>query len=242
MTLYLTELDPDEIWFPSPQDALDDPNGLLAIGGDLRPERLVFAYQNGIFPWYGPNEPILWWSPSPRAVFNPKTFKPAKSLKKFQRKHGYSVSINRATELVIDQCAALRSPEETWLNPDMRSAYKRLASLGYCHSVEVWSNDELVGGLYGLSIGQIFCGESMFSVKTNASKMALWFFCQHFKEHGGQLIDCQVMNPHLQSLGAFELEREEFAQSLLSFNQHPVMKDCFKQQWLKSPTEGINEL
>lgn len=242
MTLYLTELDPDEIWFPSPAEALEDPNGLLAIGGDLRPERLIFAYQHGIFPWYGLGEPILWWSPSPRAVFNPKTFKPAKSLKKFQRKHGYVVSINKATSAVIEHCAAVRSAEETWLNPDMRSAYNQLAKLGYCHSVEVWQDDQLIGGLYGLSIGKLFCGESMFSLKANASKIALWYFCHHFAQNGGHMIDCQVMNPHLQSLGAIELERDDFTQTLLSFREQPIEKKCFKQQWLTLPTEGPNEL
>lgn len=241
MTLYLTELDPDEIWFPSLQDALEDPNGLLALGGDLRPERLMFAYQNGIFPWYGPGEPILWWSPSPRAVFNPKTFKAAKSLKKFQRKHAYTVSINRATADVIDHCASLRSPEETWLNEDMRTAYKTLAQQGFCHSVEVWHEEQLVGGLYGISVGQLFCGESMFSLKTNASKVALWYFCHHFKQFEGQLIDCQVMNPHLASLGATELERDEFSKTLLSFRGKPLKQGCFSQQWLTSPTEDLDE-
>lgn len=241
MAIYLTELDPDELWFPSPFEALDDPNGLLAFGGDLSPNRLILAYHNGIFPWYGPGEPILWWSPSPRAVFNPKKFQPAKSLKKFQKKHAYRVSINKATNAVIDHCAAVRSEEETWLNEDMRAAYKRLGDKGYCHSVEVWYGDELVGGLYGLAIGQMFCGESMFSLRTNASKIALWYFCHHFKKHNGQLIDCQVMNPHLKSLGAKELEREEFSQRLLSFKERSVEENCFNEQWLASPLEDIDE-
>ena len=120
MAIYLTELDPDELWFPSPFEALNDPNGLLAFGGDLSSKRLILAYHNGIFPWYGPGEPILWWSPTPRAVFNPVKFKPAKSLKKFQKKHAYRVSINKATSSVIDHCAEVRSEEETWLNEDMR--------------------------------------------------------------------------------------------------------------------------
>lgn len=182
MAIYLTELNCDELWFPSPLEALADPNGLLAFGGDLQPDRLLLAYQNGIFPWYGPGEPILWWSPSPRAVFNPKTFEPAKSLKKFQRKHQYKVSINQATERVIDLCASTRHEDETWLNEDMRDAYKQLAKSGHCHSVEVWHQEELIGGLYGLSIGKLFCGESMFSLKTNASKIALWYLCNHFQK------------------------------------------------------------
>lgn len=232
MAIYLTELNCDELWFPSPLEALADPNGLLAFGGDLQPDRLLLAYQSGIFPWYGPGEPILWWSPSPRAVFNPKTFEPAKSLKKFQRKHQYKVSINQATERVIDLCASTRHEDETWLNEDMRDAYKQLAKSGHCHSVEVWHQEELVGGLYGLSIGKLFCGESMFSLKTNASKIALWYLCDHFQKHAGELIDCQVMNAHLKSLGAIELQREDFIQRLLSFKNQPVIEGCFNNQWL----------
>lgn len=233
MTIYLTELDANSIEFPSPFDALDDPNGLLAFGGDLSSKRILNAYSHGIFPWYGPGEPILWWSPSPRAVFDPKTFKPSKSLKKFQRKTGYSVSINKATSKVIQLCSSLRPAEETWLNDEMQQAYIELAGQGHCHSVEVWQNQELVGGLYGIKRGQIFCGESMFSLQTNASKIALWYFCEHFTSHQGQLIDCQVMNPHLESLGAHELEREEFFDSLLSFKEKALTEGCFEPQWLK---------
>lgn len=232
MTLYLAELDSNEIWFPPNSEALSEPNGLLAYGGDLSVERLLFAYQNGIFPWYGPGEPILWWTPTPRAVFDPKTFKPSKSLRKFQKKAQYRVSINLNTDEVIDYCASTRCVEETWLNDDMRSAYKSLAKKGLCHSVEVWDDNTLIGGLYGVSIGSIFCGESMFSLKTNASKVALWYFCKHFNSHMGQIIDCQVMNDHLLSLGALELEREIFMQKLLSFKDENLSENCFKKQWL----------
>jgi len=238
MAIYLTELDTDDLWFPSTFNALADPNGLLAFGGDLRAERLILAYQNGIFPWYGPGEPILWWSPSPRAVFDPKTFQPAKSLKKFQRKHQYRVTINQATEQVIDYCASTRSDEETWLNEDMRCAYKLLAEQRHCHSVEVWRDKKLIGGLYGIAIGQVFCGESMFSLETNASKVALWYFCRHFEQHKGKLIDCQVLNPHLASLGAIELNREDFMQRLLSFNSEPLSENCFSQQSIANETWG----
>ncbi len=232
MAIYLHELAPDDFGFPSPYDALEDPNGLLAFGGDLNPERVYSAYQQGIFPWYGPGEPILWWSPAPRAVFDPKTFKPAKSVKKFQRKHQYLVSLNHATQQVIDMCAATRPADQTWIHPEMRDAYCALAKLGRCHSVEVWSEEQLIGGLYGIQIGQMFCGESMFSTKTNASKIALWYFCHHFAKHSGKLIDCQVMNPHLQSLGAIELPRNAFMKSLLSYKEQKVEQDCFKRQWL----------
>lgn len=232
MTIYLTELDPQTLSFPSPFEALEEPNGLLAFGGDLSPERVELAYQHGIFPWFGPGEPILWWSPAPRAVFYPKTFAPAKSLKKFQKKQRYSVSINKATAQVIDYCASVRPADETWLNEEMRDTYKRLAKKGRVHSVEVWQDETLIGGLYGVSVGQLFCGESMFSLKPNASKVALWYFCRHFARHDGQLIDCQVMNPHLDSLGAEEIEREDFMQQLLLLKAQSVKLGCFAQQIL----------
>ncbi len=237
MTIYLTELDTTSIEFPSPFEALDDPNGLLAFGGDLSPARILNAYSHGIFPWYGPGEPILWWSPAPRAVFNPKTFQPAKSLKKFQRKHNYRVSINQETGRVIGLCSSLRPAEETWLNQDMQRSYIELAKMGHCHSVEVWNEDELVGGLYGILRGELFCGESMFSTQTNASKIALWYFCRHFSQYGGQLIDCQVMNPHLESLGAMEIERETFLESLSLLKERSIAAECFQPQWLEDCSE-----
>jgi leucyl/phenylalanyl-tRNA--protein transferase len=232
MTIYLTELLQDNYAFPPTEEALDDPNGLLAFGGDLSPERIIAGYRQGIFPWFGPGEPILWWSPSPRAVFDPKTFKPAKSVKKFQRKAQYKVSINHCTADVINLCASTRTAEQTWLNPEMRASYQKLAQQGLCHSVEVWNNTALVGGLYGMQIGSLFCGESMFSLEDNASKIALWYFCQHFTNQGGELIDCQVMNPHLKSLGAFELDRTRFIPSVQSLSKHEVNSSCFLPQWL----------
>ncbi len=233
MTIYITELSADDYGFPSPYLALDEPNGLLAFGGDLSPVRIINAYRHGIFPWYGPGEPILWWSPSPRAVFIPETFTPAKSLKKYQKKVSFRVSINHATDQVIDYCAQTRPAEQTWLNADMRNAYKSLAAIGVCHSVEVWNqSDELVGGLYGLSFGRLFCGESMFSLETNASKVALWHFCEHFSRHHGELIDCQVMNPHLASLGAIEIGRQDFLQQVTKLQMQPIDISCFEKQWL----------
>ena len=232
MTIYLTELD-DSHSFPSPYEALSDPNGLLAFGGDLNPERILNGYHQGIFPWYGPGEPILWWSPSPRAVFDPLSFKPSKSLKKFQRKQQYKVTLNNATERVIQLCSSTRPAEETWLNEDMQTSYIELAKQGHCHSVEVWHEDQLVGGLYGISVGQLFCGESMFSLKDNASKIALWYLCDHLASNHGQLIDCQVMNPHLASLGAFELERDDFVQKLLSLRGKNTDLGTFEPQILQ---------
>ncbi len=233
MTIYLTELD-NTFNFPSPYKALNDPNGLLAFGGDLDPMRILSGYHQGIFPWYGPGEPILWWSPSPRAVFDPLTFKPSKSLKKFQRKHNYKVTLNHDTERVIRLCSSTRPASETWLNEDMQNAYIELANQGYCHSVEVWDEDELIGGLYGISVGSLFCGESMFSLKDNASKIALWSLCHHLKANQGQLIDCQIMNPHLASLGAFELERDVFMQKLLSLREKPTSPNTFEPQVLRN--------
>ncbi len=236
MTIYLTELSPENYDFPSPFDAYDEPNGLLAFGGGLQPERIFNAYQHGIFPWYGPNEPILWWSPAPRAVFDPMTFKPARSVKKFQKKANYAVSINRDTFSVIDFCSSTRSKSETWLNNEMREAYRALHKQGHVHSVEVWKDDELVGGLYGVQVGSLFCGESMFSLQTNASKIGLWYFCRHFSSYGGKLIDCQVMNPHLQSLGAVEISRENFISALNLYKTERLSSSCFTTQWLTQPT------
>ncbi|MGR5235364.1 leucyl/phenylalanyl-tRNA--protein transferase [Vibrio alfacsensis] len=232
MAIYLTELD-DTLTFPSPYEALYEPNGLLAFGGDLNPSRILAGYQQGIFPWYGPGEPILWWSPSPRAVFDPITFKPSKSLIKFQRKHQYKVTLNNATKQVIQLCSSTRPAEETWLNESMQASYIELAKRGYCHSVEVWHDNELVGGLYGISVGQLFCGESMFSLKDNASKVALWYLCKHLASNYGQLIDCQVMNPHLESLGAYEMKRDDFIQKLLSLRNKKTDLGTFRPQTLQ---------
>ncbi|MGR2767847.1 leucyl/phenylalanyl-tRNA--protein transferase [Photobacterium ganghwense] len=236
MAIYLPELDPVNTDFPSPETALADPNGLLAFGGDLRPERLLAAYRQGIFPWFSEGEPLLWWSPSPRAVFLPQYFRPSKSLRKFFRKSGYQVTLNQACHDVIRLCAESRGADETWITPEMICAYQAMHDLGYCHSVEVWrENGELVGGFYGIGIGGIFCGESMFSLADNASKIALWFFCQHFDLHGGQLIDCQMMNNHLVSLGAVEMERPLFMQ-FLSQQRDAILKyGCYEPQTLAVP-------
>jgi leucyl/phenylalanyl-tRNA--protein transferase len=236
MTIYLPELDSYSLAFPSPIEALKDPNGLLALGGDLREERLILAYRQGIFPWYSPEDPILWWSPSPRAVFIPSEFRPSKSLRKFYRKSRYKISINHCTSRVINLCGSLRDSDEMWLNSEMRHAYSKLAEMGRCHSVEVWEDNDLIGGLYGVNIGKVFCGESMFSIKSNASKIALWAFCEHFYRSGGQLIDCQVLNPHTESLGAHELTRACFLQKLHALRDEELDCQCFQPQWLTIPS------
>ncbi|GAB6263188.1 leucyl/phenylalanyl-tRNA--protein transferase [Photobacterium sp. R1] len=230
MAIYLPELDQVDLEFPHPNTALEDPNGLLAFGGDLSPQRLIHAYQQGIFPWYAEGEPLLWWSPSPRAVILPDVFQPSKSLKKFFRKSGYQVTLNHACHQVIEQCAYSRGPDATWITPAMIQAYKNLHQLGHCHSVEVWLQGQLIGGLYGISVGAVFCGESMFSLADNASKIALWHFCRHFSAHGGKLIDCQIMNPHLNSLGAREIDRDAFLQSLAHLRCAILTADCYSPQ------------
>lgn len=232
MAIYLPELDPVNTHFPVAETALDDPNGLLAFGGDLRPERLISAYRQGIFPWYSEGEPILWWSPAPRAVFLPDQFRPSKSLRKFFRKSGYQITLNQACHDVIRQCANSRGPKETWITTDMMQAYQLMHNLGYCHSVEVWLDGNLVGGLYGVQVGTVFCGESMFSLADNASKIALWFFCEHFTAHGGTLIDCQIMNDHLASLGAVEIERSPFMQFLQLQRDAILEEGCYQPREL----------
>ncbi len=242
MTYYLPELDPYSFEFPSPSQAMSEPNGLLAHGGDLQPKRLLNAYQHGIFPWYSDNDPIMWWSPTPRAIINPKTFKPAKSLIKFQKKSRYTVTINHTPNTIIELCASSRGSEETWITSEMISAYQALANQQVCHSVEVWDNQQLIGGLYGIQIGTLFCGESMFSLKSNASKIALWYFCHHFAKQGGELIDCQMMNPHLLTLGAIEQTRDEFMLTLHTLKTKSVNAKCYTKQLLTDPfRQNVNE-
>lgn len=204
-------LDPYSIEFPSPDKALTNPDGLLAAGGDLQPERLIEAYRNGIFPWFSHQEPILWWSPNPRCVLDPNAFKISKSFRKTLKKNLFQVRINQEFETVIRCCAMDRGDNcGTWINEDMIAAYCQLNQLGIAHSVESWYNGQLVGGLYGLSIGGIFCGESMFSKMSEASKVAFYYLSQHLLKKHFALIDCQLPTPHLLSLGAKTISRNEF--------------------------------
>lgn len=208
-------LDPARLVFPPVESALDDPNGLLAAGGDLRPERILAAYRQGIFPWFGPGEPILWWSPAPRCVLYPDQLHISRSLRKTLRRGEYRVSFDTAFERVIKACAAPRPyADDTWISPAIQRAYAELHRLGHGHSVEVWCGDELVGGLYGLALGRIFFGESMFSTRTDASKIGFVHLVEHLKKCGYALIDCQVYNDHLASLGACEIPRPVFVETL----------------------------
>ncbi|HWK54488.1 MAG TPA: leucyl/phenylalanyl-tRNA--protein transferase [Hyphomicrobiales bacterium] len=215
MSLPLPWLDPDSVWFPDPATALVEPNGLLAVGGDLSPARLLAAYQQGIFPWFEAGQPPLWWSPDPRMVLFPAEFHASRSLRKTLRSDRFTVTSDRDFAAVTAGCAAPRHGSAgTWLIPPMRRAYQELHRLGYAHSVEVWQDDALVGGLYGVALGQVFFGESMFSRQSDASKVAMAVLVDRLPTAGYRLIDCQVSNPHLESLGARNIARRDFLQLL----------------------------
>jgi leucyl/phenylalanyl-tRNA--protein transferase len=197
--------------FPPVEAALREPDGLLAAGGDLSPGRLLAAYRRGIFPWYSRGQPILWWSPDPRAVLAPEEMKVSRSLAKTIRNRGFDTRIDTAFRDVIRACGSSElRPGGTWLSPEMRAAYMKLHELGYAHSVETWLGDALVGGLYGVCLGAMFFGESMFSVERDASKVALKRLCDELIGRGVRLIDCQMATPHLLSLGAELIPRREF--------------------------------
>ena len=197
--------------WPPVQQACEEPNGLLAAGGDLEPATLIDAYRRGIFPWFSDGDPILWWSPEPRAVLWPQAFAPARSLRQRLARGEYRVSFDTAFDAVIAACAAPRpGASGTWITPGMSGAYGALHRLGYAHSVEAWQGDELVGGLYGVALGQVFFGESMFSRRTDASKVAFAHLVQYLLAHDCRLIDCQVSSGHLASLGAVDTPRGEF--------------------------------
>jgi len=201
--------------FPPIDQALDNPPGLLAIGGDLSPARLVNAYRHGIFPWYSDGEPILWWSPAPRCVLHPAGVHVSRRLRRRYNQGHFSLTVDQAFARVIEACAGPRRDHAgTWITDEMRDAYIRLHELGIAHSVETWVDNELVGGIYGLALGQIFFGESMFSNHQDASKIALVALCRQLKQWNFTLLDCQLVNPHLMSMGAEEITRLEFQRYL----------------------------
>jgi leucyl/phenylalanyl-tRNA--protein transferase len=202
-------------WFPPLEQALDEPQGLLAAGGDLSPARLLAAYQRGIFPWYSPGQPVLWWSPDPRAVIFPEEFNCSRSLAKTIRNGGFDVVIDRDFGAIMDACAAPRTHAPgTWITSEMRSAYLRLHRLGQAHSFETWRNGQLAGGLYGVRLGGVFFGESMFSRERDASKVALAHLVAVCLRNSIAVIDCQLPSPHLESLGSRTIPRLQF-QALL---------------------------
>lgn len=222
----LTWLSKDSLSFPPLSRALHEPDGLLAAGGDLRPERILAAYRHGCYPWYQQGQPILWWSPDPRFVLFPDELHISRSLGKVLRRQAFTISYDQAFDRVIDACAGPRSyADGTWITDAMRQAYQQLHRLGHAHSVEVWQAGELVGGLYGLCIGQVFFGESMFSHADNASKVAFAHLVPDLQRWGIRLIDCQMQTRHLASFGARAIERQAFAGQLAQLIEQPNSAD-----------------
>lgn len=205
-------------WFPPVSDAMND--GLLAIGGDVEPERLILAYQKGIFPWYNEDIP-LWWSPDPRFVLFPEELKVSKSMQQLSKRSPFVFSCNQAFQQVLEHCSSSTRPGQsgTWLNENLMQSLLHLHTLGWAHSAEVWQDNQLIGGLYGIRIGKLFCGESMFSRVSNASKFALIRYVQLLQQQGVEIIDCQVYSQHLASLGARMISRDRFIQYLPEFPQ-----------------------
>jgi leucyl/phenylalanyl-tRNA--protein transferase len=202
-------------WFPPAEQALEEPAGLLAAGGDLSPQRLIAAYRQGIFPWYSPGQPVLWWSPDPRAVLFPEEFRLTRSLAKTLRNGGFEPSLDRDFAAVIDGCAAPRAASPgTWITSEMRAAYLELHRLQHAHSIEIWRAGVLVGGLYGVRLGGVFFGESMFSRARDASKAALAHLVAACRRNSLAVIDCQLPSRHLHSLGVRDIPRTQF-QALL---------------------------
>lgn len=209
---YLTK----DLWFPNPERATDD--GLLAIGGNLSKEQLLLAYNSGIFPWYEDGQPILWWSPDPRMLLFPEKFKVSKSLRKTLRSEKFKITFNKSFAEVIAHCANVHRKGQggTWITQEMQDAYLELHKVGHAVSVEVWEDEKLVGGLYGIDLPhkKVFCGESMFSLVSDASKVAFYHLSQYVKTKNYKFIDCQIYNSHLESLGAEEIPRKEFLRLL----------------------------
>ncbi|MEZ4721664.1 MAG: leucyl/phenylalanyl-tRNA--protein transferase [Flavobacteriales bacterium] len=206
-----------------PKPELAEPDGLLAVGGDLRIERLILAYENGIFPWFNPDQPMLWWSPPKRMVLYPSRMKVSKSLKKSVQKGGFELRIDTNFEQLMRSCGSTprKGQEGTWVTEEMIEAYSDLFNQGLAHSFETWKEDTLVGGLYGVSLGRAFFGESMFSTETDASKVAFYHLHEFVSNNGFQFIDCQLYTDHLASLGAIEVERELYLRELKTALAYP---------------------
>lgn len=218
MIPWLTPLDP----FPPVEEALAEPNGLLAAGADLSAARLLDAYRRGIFPWFGEDDPLLWWSPDPRMVLMTGELHVSRSLRRVIKSGRFRVTLDTAFREVMAGCAAPRADEGgTWITAEMTEAYQRLAALGFAHSVDVWAGDHLAGGLYGVAIGRMFYGESMFSRQADASKAALATLVAQLERWGFEMIDCQMASAHLASLGAREIPREEFVRNLQRLTAQP---------------------
>ena len=207
-----------ETAFPDTSLALTEPDGLLAVGGDLSPQRLEMAYKNGIFPWFNHDQPILWWSPNPRAVLFPSNFHESKSLKKLLRHNPFTISFDQAFDDVVAKCSHIRKDDTgTWITNDMKRAYHELHTRGHAHSVEAWREGKLVGGLYGVCFGKVFFGESMFSSETNASKVAFSILVRELISWEIELIDCQISSDHLSRFGAEDISRKQFISLLKKY-------------------------
>lgn len=215
--------------FPNVELALDEPNGLLAFGGDLSPERILSAYTKGIFPWFSDDQPILWWSPDPRLVLFPKKIHVSRSLKKAMNKSNLIITFDSAFSQVIEACSQPRQKQQgTWITSEMKASYNKLHKMGYAHSFEAWDNENLVGGLYGIAIGSVFFGESMFSRQTNASKICFVNAINLLSKWNYQLVDCQVETEHLQSFAAENIARQHFSDLLAKLTQLPASSDAWK--------------
>mgnify|MGYP000058908456 CR=1 FL=1 len=212
------------LWFPE-EDEYEE-HGVVAVGGDLSIPRLILAYQMGIFPWYNPDEPITWWSPEKRMVLKPNEVKISKSSRNLLNRNIFEIKFDTAFEEVLNQCQNIKRKDQdgTWLNEDLKASILDLHKLGLAHSVECWKEGKLVGGLYGISLGKMFFGESMFSKESNASKMAFIGLCQKLESLNFNLLDCQIYNAHLESLGAYEIERSRFLKVVRSNDLESTIK------------------
>jgi leucyl/phenylalanyl-tRNA--protein transferase len=221
--------------FPEVTQALGEPNGLLGFGSQLSTELLLAAYSRGIFPWFNDGEPVFWWSPDPRAAFFPNQIKLSRSLLKTLRKRIFKVTLNQAFQDVMMKCAEPHpNRPATWITREMLQAYCQLHHMGFAHSIEVWQKDNLVGGLYGVSLGRLFFGESMFHRATDASKVALFYLIEHCKSADFPLIDCQLPNPHLLRLGAKEVPRREFVSYLYQYKDEKIPEEFWKTKVLSN--------
>jgi leucyl/phenylalanyl-tRNA--protein transferase len=239
--IWLTELTADPTSFPDPQKALTTPDGLLAMGGDLSAPRLIQAYRHGIFPWFNQDDPLLWWSPSVRAIFPAQTLQLSRTLRKALKKHRYTFSCNQQFAEVMRLCAQTRlNTTGTWIQPCMQQAYTALHQLGIAQSIEVWQEDTLVGGCYGLQIGHLFCGESMFNLQPNAAKFALIALQHHLSQYTDGLIDCQMPNPFLLQMGALPLARTDYLSLLAARRDKPLPPEMWTARSLLLPNEEQN--
>ena len=220
--MQLAVLDAQNPQFPDPNTALEDPDGLLAAGGNLEPKTLLSAYYQGIFPWYSQGDPLLWWSPSVRCLIKPEELHISKSLKKLIRQKDFTISFDQSFEAVITACSRADTDQETWIDQEMIDAYSELHQLGHAHSVEVWRDNKLIGGAYGVAIGAVFCGESMFSRQPSSSKIALAYLSKQLINLGFNWIDCQLETDHLLSMGAQLLSRNKFLQLLQNNRNHRI--------------------